>query len=173
MACEGRRGGARARDSRAARPGIARRAGMPALPAVPRPRGPPALPDLRDVRRRRRAPRPQRVRAFPAARARRGGSSARGPGPGFLRHGGLRQHARFVAALFLVALALRPQIIGVGPLIPSIQDDLGISHTVAGLLGTIPVLCMGIFAPAAAYVAGGIGARAAIGLAVALIAVGG
>jgi len=59
----------------------------------------------------------------------------------------LRQHARFVAALFLVALALRPQIIGVGPLIPSIQDDLGISHTEAGLLATIPVLCMGIFAP--------------------------
>ena len=85
----------------------------------------------------------------------------------------MRQHARFVAALFLVALALRPQIIGVGPLIPSIQDDLGISHTEAGLLGTIPVLCMGIFAPAAAYVAGGIGARAAIGLAVALIAAGG
>jgi cyanate permease len=85
----------------------------------------------------------------------------------------LRQHARFVAALFLVALALRPQIIGVGPLIPSIQDHLGISHTVAGLLATIPVLCMGLFAPAAAYVAGGIGARAAIGFAVALIAVGG
>ena len=69
----------------------------------------------------------------------------------------MRQHARFVAALFLVSLALRPQIIGAGPLIPAIQGDLGISHTVAGLLGTIPVLCMGIFAPAAAYVAGAIG----------------
>jgi CP family cyanate transporter-like MFS transporter len=85
----------------------------------------------------------------------------------------LRQHARFVAALFLVSLALRPQIIGVGPLIPSIQDDLGISHTVAGLLGSIPVLCMGIFAPVAAYVAGAIGVRAAIALSVALVAVGG
>ena len=69
----------------------------------------------------------------------------------------MRRHARFVAALFLVSLALRPQIIGAGPLIPAIQGDLGISHTVAGLLGTIPVLCMGIFAPAAAYVAGAIG----------------
>jgi CP family cyanate transporter-like MFS transporter len=85
----------------------------------------------------------------------------------------LRRHARFVAALFLVALALRPQIIGVGPLIPAIQDDLGVSHTVAGLLGTIPVLCMGLFAPAAAYVAGAVGARAAIGLSVALVAAGG
>ena len=85
----------------------------------------------------------------------------------------MRQHARFLAALFFVSLALRPQIIGSGPLIPSIQSQLGISHTVAGLLGTIPVLCMGIFAPAAAYVAGRIGARAAIAGGVALIAVGG
>lgn len=85
----------------------------------------------------------------------------------------MRQHARFVAALFIVSLALRPQIIGVGPLIPSIQDDLGISHAVAGLLGTIPVLCMGIFAPAAAYVAGAVGVRATIALSVGLIAAGG
>jgi CP family cyanate transporter-like MFS transporter len=85
----------------------------------------------------------------------------------------MRHQARFVAALFLVSLALRPQIIGVGPLIPSIQDDLDISHAVAGLLSTIPVLCMGIFAPAAAYVAGAIGLRLAIGAAVGLIAAGG
>src|SRR5262249_39237330 len=71
------------------------------------------------------------------------------------------------------ALSLRPQIVGVGPLIPEIQSDLGISHAVAGLLGSIPVLCMGLFAPAAAYVAGAIGARLAIGASVALIAVGG
>ncbi len=71
----------------------------------------------------------------------------------------LRRHARFVAALFLVSLALRPQIIAAAPLIPSIQADLGISHTVAGLLGSIPVICMGLFAPTAAYVAGWIGAR--------------
>jgi CP family cyanate transporter-like MFS transporter len=85
----------------------------------------------------------------------------------------LRRYARFVAALFLVSLALRPQIIATAPLIPSIQTDLGISHTVAGLLGAIPVLCMGIFAPAAAYAAGWLGARWAIAVSVALIAVGG
>ncbi len=85
----------------------------------------------------------------------------------------MRPHARLVAALFLVSLALRPQIIGVGPLIPAIQSDLGISHAVAGLLGSIPVLCMGIFAPAAAHVAGLIGPRLAIAASVGLIAVGG
>lgn len=74
-------------------------------------------------------------------------------------------------ALFLAALALRPQIVGVGPLIPEIQDDLGTSHAVAGLLGTIPVLCMGLFAPLAAYLAARIGTRRAMTAGLALIGV--
>ncbi len=44
-----------------------------------------------------------------------------------------------LVALFACALALRPQIVGIGPLLPGIQDDLDVSHAVAGLLGTIPV----------------------------------
>lgn len=75
-----------------------------------------------------------------------------------------------LAALFLGALALRPQLVGVGPLLPEIDDDLGISHAVAGLLGTIPVLCMGLFAPPAAYLAGRLGTRAAIATCLAGIA---
>jgi MFS transporter, CP family, cyanate transporter len=75
-----------------------------------------------------------------------------------------------LAALFLGALALRPQLVGVGPLLPEIDDDLDVSHAVAGLLGTIPVLCMGVFAPPAAYVAGRLGTRAAIGACLAGIA---
>jgi CP family cyanate transporter-like MFS transporter len=76
-----------------------------------------------------------------------------------------------LAALFLGALALRPQLVGVGPLLPEIDDDLGVSHAVAGLLGTIPVLCMGLFAPPAAYLAGRLGTRAAIAACLAAIAV--
>ncbi len=75
-----------------------------------------------------------------------------------------------LVALFLAALALRPQIVGVGPLIPAIQDDLDTSHATAGLLGTIPVLCMGLFAPLGAYLAGRIGTRTAMATALALIA---
>ena len=74
----------------------------------------------------------------------------------------------FLAALFLAALVLRPQLVGIGPLLPEIQDDLGISHAVAGLLATIPVLCMGLFALPARHLTGRIGSRlgvfAAIGL---------
>lgn len=75
-----------------------------------------------------------------------------------------------LAALFLGALALRPQLVGVGPLLPDIDEDLGVSHAVAGLLGTIPVLCMGLFAPPAAYVATRLGTRGAIGACLAGIA---
>ncbi len=75
-----------------------------------------------------------------------------------------------LAALFLAALALRPQIVGLGPLIPSIQDDLDTAHAVVGLLGTIPVLCMGLFAPPAALLLKRVGTRAAIGGCLFLIA---
>ncbi len=74
-----------------------------------------------------------------------------------------------LAALFIAALALRPQIVGAGPLIPSIQDDLSSSHAVVGLLGTIPVLCMGLFAPLAAYLAARIGTRQAMTVGLALV----
>jgi CP family cyanate transporter-like MFS transporter len=75
-----------------------------------------------------------------------------------------------LAGLFLTALALRPQLVGIGPLLPRIQDDLHVSHAVAGLLGTIPVLCMGLFAPPAAYLSGRLGSRWALAAAIGLIA---
>lgn len=76
-----------------------------------------------------------------------------------------------LVALFLAALALRPQIVGAGPLFTAIEDDLDTSHAVVGLLGTIPVLCMGLFAPPAAWLSARLGTRTAFGLALALIGV--
>jgi MFS transporter, CP family, cyanate transporter len=75
-----------------------------------------------------------------------------------------------LVALFLAALTLRPQLVGVGPLLPSIQADLGVSHAVAGLLGTIPVLCMGLFAPPAPYLVARAGSRVAVSAAVLAVA---
>jgi CP family cyanate transporter-like MFS transporter len=75
-----------------------------------------------------------------------------------------------LGGLFAAALALRPQIVGAGPLLPEIQDDLGISHAVAGLLGAIPVACMGLFAPPASHLASRLGSRHAIAASVGLIA---
>lgn len=73
--------------------------------------------------------------------------------------------------LFVVGLALRPQIVGVGPLLPGIESSLRVSHTVAGLLATIPVLCMGLFAPLAPPVLRRLGSRSAVGASLALVVV--
>ncbi len=72
-------------------------------------------------------------------------------------------------ALVVVALALRPQVIALGPLGAMIQVDLGVSHGVVGLLSAIPVLCMGIFAPLGPRAARRFGARNAMAVSVALI----
>lgn len=79
--------------------------------------------------------------------------------------------ASILAGLFFVAVTLRPQIVGVGPLLPTIQDGLRTTHAVVGLLATIPVLCMGLFAPPAAYLSARVGTRAAVTWSVLLIGV--
>ncbi len=76
-----------------------------------------------------------------------------------------------LAGLFLAALALRPQLVGIGPLIPKIQADLRVSHAVAGLLGTIPVLCMGAFAAPGSRLGRRYGSRRAIAGCLTLITV--
>jgi MFS transporter, CP family, cyanate transporter len=81
------------------------------------------------------------------------------------------RRAPLLVALFLAAIALRPQLVGIGPLLPLVQDDLDVTHAVAGLLGTIPVLCMGLFAPPASFLSGRIGSRRAVAVALALIGV--
>ncbi|MFM1652940.1 CynX/NimT family MFS transporter [Brevibacillus sp. B_LB10_24] len=59
---------------------------------------------------------------------------------------------RFVfllTALFLASLNLRPVITSVSPLLGTIRETLGMSGSMASLLTSLPVLCMGFFAPAA------------------------
>jgi CP family cyanate transporter-like MFS transporter len=63
-----------------------------------------------------------------------------------------------IAGLFVASLALRPQILAIGPLLPLIREDLGLSAGIAGLLTTIPVLCMGLFAPVGPRLAARFGA---------------
>ena len=70
-----------------------------------------------------------------------------------------------------IALVFRPQVIAIGPLLPSIQADLGISHGLAGALSAIPVLCMGLFAPLGPRLARGLGARWALAACAVLVIV--
>jgi CP family cyanate transporter-like MFS transporter len=81
--------------------------------------------------------------------------------------------ATTLAALFIAALALRPNLIGVGPLLPQIIDDLGTTHAVTGLLATIPVVCMGLIAPFATRLARSIGARRGVVLGLVALAAAG
>lgn len=76
-----------------------------------------------------------------------------------------------VSGMFVASLAMRPQILAIGPLLPLIRDDLGLPAGVAGLLTTIPVLCMGVFAPVGPRLAARFGASAAFALCLAGIVV--
>ena len=55
--------------------------------------------------------------------------------------------------LVLVALNLRPALSSVAPLLGVVSDSLGLSAAQAGLLTTLPVLCLGVFAPLAPILA--------------------
>jgi len=80
----------------------------------------------------------------------------------------------WVMAVALVAVAanLRIAITSVPPLLDAISSDLGLSHAAAGALTTLPVLCMGVFAPMASRIAHRLGAAGAVLAAVASILVG-
>lgn len=76
------------------------------------------------------------------------------------------------AALLAVAANLRVVIASVPPLLDTISQDLGLSHAAAGALTTLPVLCMGVFAPIASRIAHRFGAVAAVLGAVVCILIG-
>ncbi len=83
----------------------------------------------------------------------------------------MSQTIRIVAALVLVGTALRTQALIIGPLVGDVQTELGMSHGVAGLLGTIPVLCMGFLAPLGPVLAASVGPRLGAAICVLFIAV--
>jgi CP family cyanate transporter-like MFS transporter len=75
-------------------------------------------------------------------------------------------------ALVAVAANLRVAITSVPPLLDAVSSDLHLSHAAAGALTTLPVLCMGLFAPVASRIAHRTGAAAAVLGAVLAILVG-
>ncbi len=77
-----------------------------------------------------------------------------------------------VLTIFLVALNLRAALAALPPLVRTIQADLGIDGATAGLLTTLPVLCMGLFAPVAQRLAHRVGREATVGWALVLLLAG-
>lgn len=79
--------------------------------------------------------------------------------------------ALFVA-LALAAVALRPQLVALGPLEDEIRTGLGTSRTAFGLLQALPLVGMGVFALAVAPLARRVGTRTAVLLALWILTVG-
>jgi len=61
--------------------------------------------------------------------------------------------------LVLVALNLRPALSSLAPMLSEVSRALGLSAAEAGLLTTLPVLCLGLFAPLAPWLARRFGAE--------------
>lgn len=73
------------------------------------------------------------------------------------------------ASLVLIAFNLRPALASLAPVLPEVMCDRSLTPTGGSLLTTLPVLCLGLFAPAAPILARRWGSeRAILGLLVVL-----
>ncbi|WP_028775999.1 CynX/NimT family MFS transporter [Shimazuella kribbensis] len=77
-----------------------------------------------------------------------------------------------MVALFITSLNLRLAINSISPILENIRNDLGMSASIASLLTSIPVLCMGIFSPIAAKLGNRWGIERVIGWSLAFIGFG-
>ena len=75
------------------------------------------------------------------------------------RHPLVRRPWLLLLGLILVALNLRPALSSMAPLLSEVPGSLGLSAAQAGLLTTLPVLCLGLFAPLAPVLARRFGAE--------------
>jgi hypothetical protein len=76
------------------------------------------------------------------------------------------------ASLLLLAANLRPLFSSTAVLLPDIRLNLGLSAAAVGYLTTLPVLCMGLFAPLAPRCAQRIGVERTLLLVLLLIMIG-
>ena len=74
--------------------------------------------------------------------------------------------------LWLVGINLRTVILGVPPTLPALHQALKLSYSAAGLLTSLPVLLMAAGAIPGAYLVSRVGARRAVGVGLALVALG-
>ncbi|MEY9978770.1 CynX/NimT family MFS transporter [Lysinibacillus sp. RC79] len=75
-----------------------------------------------------------------------------------------------VVSIFFVALNMRPAVTGIGPLFNVLLESLHISNTKMSFLTSIPVFCMGLFAPFAVPLQRKLGTKTAITLLIIILA---
>ena len=81
--------------------------------------------------------------------------------------------AALLVSLFVGGLAMRLQLVSIGPLVPRLSEDLATPAAVTGLLVTLPVMCMAIIAIPASVVADRLGPVRGVAICMGLIAVAG
>jgi cyanate permease len=64
-----------------------------------------------------------------------------------------KEPTRFIAWMIVVAMALRPGIASIGPVLPFISRAFALSHAMASMLATVPILMMGLLAWPGAWLA--------------------
>lgn len=80
--------------------------------------------------------------------------------------------ALLIIGILFIAFNLRPAITSVGPLIPSIRTDMGISNSVAGFITTLPLLSFAILSPIAPSISRRLGNERTIFIGLILLTVG-
>ncbi|WP_231489595.1 CynX/NimT family MFS transporter [Billgrantia saliphila] len=83
-----------------------------------------------------------------------------------------RRVALFLLLMVLVGLNLRPALSSLAPLLARIQADTGLSALAIGALTTLPVLCLGIFAPLAPWLSKRLGPEITLSLALVALILG-
>lgn len=78
----------------------------------------------------------------------------------------------FVVAIIFLASTLRSPLTGVGPVISSIRDGLGISNVLAGFLTTIPLLAFAVVSPFAPRISRRIGMEYTLFYSIILLTIG-
>lgn len=80
--------------------------------------------------------------------------------------------ALVIVGVIAVSLSMRTLMTSLPPLLPRIREDLGLSSVWLGVLTTLPVLCMGLLAPAAARLGLRLGVARCISIAMVAVATG-
>ncbi|MHB0774132.1 MFS transporter [Halomonas sp. WWR20] len=75
----------------------------------------------------------------------------------------------FLPLMILVALNLRPALSSLAPVLLRIQQSTGLSELAIGALTTLPVLCLGLFAPLAPRLTRRLGAERTLSLALLIL----
>ncbi|WP_019548341.1 CynX/NimT family MFS transporter [Streptomyces sulphureus] len=83
-----------------------------------------------------------------------------------------RRSGLLVAGIVLLALNLRPALVAVSPLAPSIGESSGMSSAAISLLTSLPLLCFGLLAPISPRLGRRLGMESALLVAMALVVVG-